>query len=392
MKKSCVLILTAVLLLLLPAWPCAADLQEQLETKKTDAENQLQELNRQFTELTQEYDELQVRYEDTSYQLRKLESQLKDARAAEAEQREGMKTRIRYMYENSVDMDGFGSLLTSSNFMEFLTSVNQMSELTKYDRQMLEQYQSICDLIEETQKQVTAEQSSVAELKQGSLEKQQELEKLISQTSDQISLYSSAIDAEKDRKIQELVLQLQQQASVASELVEYPVFAQTDTADAAAADPAVLQIQDTMQAGDPDISYQEAGENAWAASEVQEAEEPEQPRKGGYSEGFVPDDSWEGSVLTAMAGVNDGPTGRETYYNMEMAGVVDIMRGMGNTDDYWVRDDGVKMLGDYVMVAANLDRYPRGSVVDSSLGKAIVCDTGGFAEYNADQLDIATAW
>ena len=139
MKRGCFLILTAALLMLL-AWPCAADLQEQLESKKTDAENQLQELNRQFTELTQEYDELQVRYEDTSYQLRKLESQLTDARIAEAEQREGMKTRIRYMYENSVDMDGFGSLLTSSNFMEFLTSANQMNELTKYDRQMLEQY------------------------------------------------------------------------------------------------------------------------------------------------------------------------------------------------------------------------------------------------------------
>ena len=87
-----------------------------------------------------------------------------------------------------------------------------------------------------------------------------------------------------------------------------------------------------------------------------------------------------------------GPTGRETYYNLNMSGVVQTMRNMGNNDTYWVRDDGVKMLGDYVMVAANLDAHPRGSLVESSLGTAIVCDTGGFARYNPEQLDIAVAW
>lgn len=75
-----------------------------------------------------------------------------------------------------------------------------------------------------------------------------------------------------------------------------------------------------------------------------------------------------------------------------MEGVVLIMRGMGNNDPYWVREDGVKMLGDYVMVAAHLGLHPRGSIVDSSLGKAIVCDTGGFAHSNPNQIDIATAW
>ena len=184
------------------------------------------------------------------------------------------------------------------------------------------------------------------------------------------------------------------QASLASELVEYSDAGQPAVSEA---DLAFL-TGDMAQAADPGLYWpdQETDETAPdTAAQPEEgaaAEEAEQPRTGGYSEGFVPDNSWQGSVLTAMAGVNEGPTGRETYYNMEMAGVVDIMRGMGNTDDYWVRDDGVKMLGDYVMVAANLDKYPRGSVVDSSLGQAIVCDTGGFAAYNEDQLDIATAW
>lgn len=102
--------------------------------------------------------------------------------------------------------------------------------------------------------------------------------------------------------------------------------------------------------------------------------------------------NWNGPVLSPSAGTIVGPSGKETYYNLPMEGVVSIMRGMGNNDPYWVREDGVKMLGDYVMVAAHLGLHPRGSIVDSSLGKAIVCDTGGFAHSNPNQLDIATAW
>lgn len=103
-------------------------------------------------------------------------------------------------------------------------------------------------------------------------------------------------------------------------------------------------------------------------------------------------DTWKGPRLSASAGVVQGPSGRETYYNLDMSGVVSIMRSVGCNDPYWVRDDGVKMLGDYVMVAAHLGLRPRGSLVPTSVGMGIVCDTGGFAAAYPTQLDIATAW
>lgn len=105
--------------------------------------------------------------------------------------------------------------------------------------------------------------------------------------------------------------------------------------------------------------------------------------------------SWNGNVLNAWNGTVEGPSGKETYYNLPMDGVVQIMRNMGYDEEnwpYWVRDDGCKMLGDYIMCAANLSIRPRGSFVESSLGMCIVCDTGGFAYGNAYQLDIATNW
>lgn len=102
------------------------------------------------------------------------------------------------------------------------------------------------------------------------------------------------------------------------------------------------------------------------------------------------------STLTPSKGVNYNSIGyKETYYNLPMDGAVDIMRNCGFDESaypYWVREDGVKMLGDYVMVAANLDRHPRGSLIHTSLGLGIVCDTGSFAIDNPSQIDIAVDW
>ncbi|MBR2752201.1 MAG: hypothetical protein IKE02_00570, partial [Lachnospiraceae bacterium] len=114
------------------------------------------------------------------------------------------------------------------------------------------------------------------------------------------------------------------------------------------------------------------------------------PSSGGNSGGSS--GSWNGQKLTPSAGTIMGPSGKETYYNLDMSGVVRIMRGIGNNDPYWVRGDGVKMLGDYVMVAAHLGLRPRGSHILTSLGMGVVCDTGGFANNNPTQLDIATNW
>ena len=100
----------------------------------------------------------------------------------------------------------------------------------------------------------------------------------------------------------------------------------------------------------------------------------------------------DGSCLTPSGGVYYGPTGKETYYNLNMNGVVSNAQAQGIQGEYWIREDGVKMYGDYVIVAANLDTHPRGSTVETSLGTGIVLDTGGFAASDPNQVDIAVDW
>ena len=104
----------------------------------------------------------------------------------------------------------------------------------------------------------------------------------------------------------------------------------------------------------------------------------------------------EPNHLTKSGGVFMYGDQKETYYNLNMNGVISIMRNNGFKESdgwtYGVRSDGVKTFGGYVMIAANLNVHPRGSFVKTSLGMAIVCDTGGFANSNPKQVDIAVTW
>ena len=99
-----------------------------------------------------------------------------------------------------------------------------------------------------------------------------------------------------------------------------------------------------------------------------------------------------GPCLTATGGVFNGPSGLETYYNMDMSVIVQVAHSNGISGEYWIRSDGAKMLGNYIMCACNRSVHPYGTLVQTSLGTGISLDTGGFAANNPTQIDIATNW
>lgn len=101
--------------------------------------------------------------------------------------------------------------------------------------------------------------------------------------------------------------------------------------------------------------------------------------------------------LTKEAWVFNWPSGRETYYDSDMRERVKNMRNKGYSKKKYpfkIRKDGVKMLGDYVIIAANRNIKGReyGKILDTSLWKWIVCDTGSFVKKHPTWIDIATDW
>jgi len=109
--------------------------------------------------------------------------------------------------------------------------------------------------------------------------------------------------------------------------------------------------------------------------------------------------------LNPEDGINYNADGiLETYYNLPMEGLIealdrswayydcinrDIIDDILENSGYWIRNDGVKMFGDYVIVAAELTQFPRGTIVETSLGTGMVLDTG---EGGYDWFDLATNW
>lgn len=97
-------------------------------------------------------------------------------------------------------------------------------------------------------------------------------------------------------------------------------------------------------------------------------------------------------VLTKSKGTVQFEGHKETYYNLPMKKVVSNAQKKGIVGEYWEREDGAKMLGDYIMVAADQKIHPYGSLVNTSLGMGIVVDTGAFIAANPQQIDIAVTW
>jgi uncharacterized protein YabE (DUF348 family) len=102
-----------------------------------------------------------------------------------------------------------------------------------------------------------------------------------------------------------------------------------------------------------------------------------------------------GNGLSRSKGANmfkdsKGVVHRETYYDLAMNVV---MQNCGAGGLYTVRPDGAKVDKDgYVLIAANLNKYPRCSIVETSLGLGKVYDTGAFALKHPDGFDLATDW
>lgn len=146
---------------------------------------------------------------------------------------------------------------------------------------------------------------------------------------------------------------------------------------------------ETVEETESESSSEESTESVEAESEEEEVTEDVAEE---VEEEVEEEPASDGGCLTAWGGVYWYGDQKETYYNLDMSYVVYRAQQDGLEGEYWVRDDGCKMFGDYIILACNRDVHPYGSIVMTSLGAGISLDTGGFAYSNPYQVDIAVDW
>ena len=119
----------------------AAPSTKDLEKKTSDLKDDLHSMNSDLASLSKKLDKTSGKIEKMSEQVEKAKLDLAAAKLNEEAQFKSMKERIKFMYEGgSVSL--FEILLTSENMADFLNKAEYVSNISDYDRNMLDKFQT----------------------------------------------------------------------------------------------------------------------------------------------------------------------------------------------------------------------------------------------------------
>ena len=165
-----------------------------LESKRQELESYLAQLNSQYEELTDSVSQLSIQAAQKEDELQNMKLELAKAQQQSQQQYEAMKKRIVYMYENG-GTTMLELLLSSSDLTQFMNRAENISQLSKYDRDLLKKYEDLQASIQEQEENLEKEAASVNQLLVESASKKQEVQALVSSTNDSIASYISQISA-----------------------------------------------------------------------------------------------------------------------------------------------------------------------------------------------------
>lgn len=202
----------------------AEDKIEKLEDSKSSLQSYISQLDRQTNQLEQKIKELNAEIEDKKEEIEQAKADLEEAQAVADQQYEDMKMRIQYLYENGTPSI-LELLLTSQSFTDFLNRSTYASQMTSYDRQMLDEYIAQKEAVEQKKAQLELEEEELNLLADAAVEQKNAVESLISAKNAEIASYQAQIDSEssnadayeKDLAEQEKKLdQIEQQIAAAA--------------------------------------------------------------------------------------------------------------------------------------------------------------------------------
>lgn len=153
-----------------------------LDAQATDIQTQITKQENQSDELKQEIDETQKK--------------LDEAQKAEDVQYEAMKQRIQYLYEEG-EVEYVDALLSSLSFSDILNKSEYIDQISEYDQKQLAKLVKTKDEIAQYESDLQADLRQVESLKTDLQNNQTQLQALIDQKQEQLSIYDDDIEAQK---------------------------------------------------------------------------------------------------------------------------------------------------------------------------------------------------
>lgn len=326
---------------------------DSLEDKTSNLQSQLEGINQDLVTISNEIAETEVKIEESNNEVFRLEASLQISRNNEEVQYANMKTRIKYMYENGSDT--LLSMICEAKSMgEFLNRVDFIQNITKYDKDMLENMVKVREGIEEQEAELKSRQQELLDLQSQLDSEQAALQAKAEETSTDLATVNAQLEAARAaQKKQEEEAQRKADEQLAKK-------AQEETKQASAS------AGSNTTAGNNNPSNNNSSNNTSSDSF--------NSGSGGY---VIP----PGGLIPSKGRIwYNGHT--ETYYSQKvLPGGGLAIPGRHIASDGTIRDaDG------YIVLAS--DDYPRGTVVETSLGAGKVYDTGS----GSGNIDLYTDW
>ncbi len=169
---------------------------KELDSLRSDVEKYMKELDNELTALSEELLQLEQQMADKQEEIRVTKEELEAAREDERRQYEAMKIRIQYMYEKG-DTEYVDILFSAQSLSDLLNSVEYISQISEYDRDMLDVYVAVKEEIQDKEARLEAEYAELEELKTENEAKQAALETVMEAKQAELDKYDAEIgDAE----------------------------------------------------------------------------------------------------------------------------------------------------------------------------------------------------
>lgn len=181
---------------------------DALEQAKAELEESLKGMNSQLYDVTASINDLQDQITQKQEEIAHVEVELAEAEELAKEQYESMKIRIQFMYENG-GLVSWTNIFASGSMSSFLNHIQYASDLTAYDRLMLEEYQENQEQIatykqtlEEEEKQLFIVQEELANKEAVLLASISDAQSNITAADEELEQQLAAME-EFERKIEE---------------------------------------------------------------------------------------------------------------------------------------------------------------------------------------------
>ncbi len=167
---------------------------DSLKGSQNALKGQLNNLNEQLEQVGDNLNQLESRISSKQQDILQTQAALEEAQQVEQEQYELMKARMKFLYEQG-ESSYLELLLTSKSLGDILNRAEYISEVNLYDQRLLQEYQTTCAQVAETEQQLQTQLADLGDMKVQVEAEQSKVSGLVSQTANSIAGYANEIDA-----------------------------------------------------------------------------------------------------------------------------------------------------------------------------------------------------